>query len=792
MTLLRNRHWINLDGEPVTGRVPPQVIVYGPRMTGRQQGEVAHIYKLFTDVCLVAVGEYQVRNRRLADGTRVRCTSFMGQDKVEVWTAEKGGCALETLFFGAPSSETKPDGEGERPTAVWVDYPKHSEPPTTLDPFSTLEDRPGPVTWSSNKVKLRVPPECGTNHIKPLVVSWRGPAHRYGGYGATQYNNLSFADFAETPRLDGAMRPGLSYTGDDQARTPSVWLNGKKYTTDKTVHAAAIREVEGEGFYLFVATVAEDNKIEVFKAPISLTPSTLGSASVLALELVSVVQLPPLSFIWQSPYFNASATEVTFIAHVYRDEYNTSQSQVFTANVDTGVYTDVFKGLITTTITGGSNSGFATFEETRLNFPAFSVIENYAVPLASDYIEDELVYLYYSVDKDYGHEAGTSFYRLTQSGDRTETVKEGPLTDDFGTYFIYAVEDVNTIAQTLENSPKQEHAKVVFRLLSNIDGQLYEKEVSHTVQGGVSAALTTVTTSSHDEKRYQGESTGEIIEGTATSSTAYSRSFVGSGGSFYLDGIPKIGLVAGDLRHKTYVLSFSGFDMTVEETFSLAPEETDWFIVQTSLVYYIPATRSASAAPKATASSWYAIVMDGTVVYESAIRHLVPPVYLAPASLPDEGGYVTTPFEIGPVGSRVYTDDGYTNSWVTTDAVVEYPMMTPVTQPVTAMTNPAARNFSTAFNLSLESHNANNQPGEYARIAFAPLDADRESVFGYIGWRSPPGFDSNGNPLPRVAFEKFYIENGGPQTWFDAGPYIEGSGATIAGALFVGTTPLKD
>lgn len=88
MTLLRNRHWINLDGEPVTGRVPPRVIVYGPKMTGRQQGEVAHIYKLFTDVCLVAVGEYQVRNRRLADGTRVRCTSFMGQDKVEVWTPE--------------------------------------------------------------------------------------------------------------------------------------------------------------------------------------------------------------------------------------------------------------------------------------------------------------------------------------------------------------------------------------------------------------------------------------------------------------------------------------------------------------------------------------------------------------------------------------------------------------------------------------------------------------------------------------------------------------------------------
>lgn len=96
MSALNNRHWIKQDGTPITGRTPPDLRVYGPEMTGDQQAQVRHIYKLFTDVCLVAVGDYQVRQRVLGDGTRVRCTSFRGRDVVEVWTS----ASEKDEFFG--------------------------------------------------------------------------------------------------------------------------------------------------------------------------------------------------------------------------------------------------------------------------------------------------------------------------------------------------------------------------------------------------------------------------------------------------------------------------------------------------------------------------------------------------------------------------------------------------------------------------------------------------------------------------------------------------------------------
>lgn len=96
MSALNNRHWIEQDGTPITGRTPPELRVYGPEMTGDQQTQVRHIYKLFTDVCLVAVGDYQVRQRVLGDGTRVRCTSFRGRDVVEVWTS----ASEKDEFFG--------------------------------------------------------------------------------------------------------------------------------------------------------------------------------------------------------------------------------------------------------------------------------------------------------------------------------------------------------------------------------------------------------------------------------------------------------------------------------------------------------------------------------------------------------------------------------------------------------------------------------------------------------------------------------------------------------------------
>lgn len=85
-----NPNWIGLDGEPVTGRVPPRVTVYsapGVELSRGQQGAVAHAYRLFC----VAVSHsampasYHLQTRVFSDGTRVRMTSHQGVHEVKVW-----------------------------------------------------------------------------------------------------------------------------------------------------------------------------------------------------------------------------------------------------------------------------------------------------------------------------------------------------------------------------------------------------------------------------------------------------------------------------------------------------------------------------------------------------------------------------------------------------------------------------------------------------------------------------------------------------------------------------------
>lgn len=102
MTRLSNPHWVGFNGTPITGRVPTGLVVYGAPMTAEQAAEVAHTYKLFCDANLLALGDYQVRDRVLRDGTRVRCVSVNGVDRVAVWTRPTGDGALITLYFGYP------------------------------------------------------------------------------------------------------------------------------------------------------------------------------------------------------------------------------------------------------------------------------------------------------------------------------------------------------------------------------------------------------------------------------------------------------------------------------------------------------------------------------------------------------------------------------------------------------------------------------------------------------------------------------------------------------------------
>lgn len=93
MSLLNN-NFLTFGGEPVTGRVPTQMIVYAPegyQLSEMQQGAVSHVYKLFCDAVRVSVAGYHVQNRLLPDGTKVRMESINGVDKVMVWPVGGGG-----------------------------------------------------------------------------------------------------------------------------------------------------------------------------------------------------------------------------------------------------------------------------------------------------------------------------------------------------------------------------------------------------------------------------------------------------------------------------------------------------------------------------------------------------------------------------------------------------------------------------------------------------------------------------------------------------------------------------
>ncbi|MBV8250952.1 MAG: hypothetical protein JO200_21220, partial [Comamonas sp.] len=85
MTLLNNPSWIGLDGTPVTGRTPPQLLVLEGRLTQVQLAAVQSLYQRFcADRAASAVPTF-VREYTLSDGSRVRCESRFGIDRALVW-----------------------------------------------------------------------------------------------------------------------------------------------------------------------------------------------------------------------------------------------------------------------------------------------------------------------------------------------------------------------------------------------------------------------------------------------------------------------------------------------------------------------------------------------------------------------------------------------------------------------------------------------------------------------------------------------------------------------------------
>lgn len=198
---LRNQHWIGFNGEPLTGRTPPELLVYGPDLTGPQRGEVFHIYKRFTDACLVAVGDYHVRRATLADGARVICTSFMGRDVIKVWTSGKSEEDELGGFICRPTSGVGDGGEWEYegPARWWgKPYTPMNTPLGTLygeKEYTFLQPKWGKKTPSSHYViKKGVDPQYGT-------VDWQGRDPKTGvlSWDARTYNDVVF--FSNTANI---------------------------------------------------------------------------------------------------------------------------------------------------------------------------------------------------------------------------------------------------------------------------------------------------------------------------------------------------------------------------------------------------------------------------------------------------------------------------------------------------------------------------------------------------------------------------------------------------------------
>lgn len=94
MTLQRPT-MLTLQGAPITGHTPTQLVVMQGVLTPAQTAAVQHAYRLFCLAKQAAVGDFFAADRHLPDGTRVRMQSMLGVDQVLVWAAGDDPAAEE-------------------------------------------------------------------------------------------------------------------------------------------------------------------------------------------------------------------------------------------------------------------------------------------------------------------------------------------------------------------------------------------------------------------------------------------------------------------------------------------------------------------------------------------------------------------------------------------------------------------------------------------------------------------------------------------------------------------------
>lgn len=743
MSTLRNPVWIGFNGEPITGRMPTRLRVYGQPLSKAQMGEVAHAYGLFCTANNLALGQYQSRERKLSDGTRVRMVSINGVDTVQVWPTGGEETACETLFYGRPASADHVNGytppEASGTTTVWQEYNKKKAAPEVLKYIGTSELF-GESTWFSSKIKLNVE---GYSPVMPAVVSWRGRGYRYGAYGQSQPNYKPFIEGTRPQRVPSVF-PGQAYgSSHDGAGSTDLWVNDTHFNAWASVFGAGLRKIENEGVFLYVVDTPTLFELKVYRMPIKL-PLRKGNGGDLGPgELVATFNFDYFDA-YQGPFFNESCTKMVMLAIVEID--GDDQTCVVECDIDAGTYQIVHAATDTTTTAHWTNtwtysesppvggeldvfiSAFSFSSESAVLSPTVRVFE---YPIAVDYKGDQLVYV------------------------KTRLISES--TD--------GTSGASTASATYTRSPR------LFSSSMSAEHWISQRyEVEHSIDGMLYSKATSA------ENAHTNESM--TISGNdydATVSLDY-RNVSTAWHEF-----SKVQSVGGDLRHDFLILAESLYDGAWNE------ESVDYSGAASYSVFSSPTNTNYSQAQyrvvahgqesiitsSASTPVRYIMLHKNTVLYEGesklfTVDHPIPAVSYGLDGTVDNGA-VTTTFMVTRGPGAVELSPSTSVS----------PYVAPVSQPTFFPLQASGDLYN-----AIVAANGNNQPGACCAIAWSPAypDDPRPEV-GYVSFISPRLWNSAGTEVPRVEFTKWYI--GGQ--WVDSPSYAPGEHETIVRPIFMGT-----
>lgn len=203
MTQFHNPHFTTFEGEPITGRTPPKVVVFGEPLNKRQHGETAHAYKLFNDYRMTMLGDFHSKEHILTDASRVRITSANGLDLIQVWTSGGGKPPLDPSGYLTTPIETKYDGK----TRGW--NTSASGAAISAEAHFSIKDKAVPV----------VPPLITLHSFYQAgAVSWKTPTGfvlSYDHEGTNRYStnlwDTAMGAFPNLTNIEG--KPNVYYRG---------------------------------------------------------------------------------------------------------------------------------------------------------------------------------------------------------------------------------------------------------------------------------------------------------------------------------------------------------------------------------------------------------------------------------------------------------------------------------------------------------------------------------------------------------------------------------------------------